>query len=634
MAKRKHKKPIPESRQAKKKVLPKRTTPLKKFWKGHLIPAAILAIVAIILYAQTYSYDYVLDDKIVIQDNQYTQKGISGIADIFKTESFQGYFGEQKDLLPGARYRPLSIASFALEVQLFGSSSMVGHIINMLLYMLTGLLLFRVLSLLFPNSKTTPWYFSIAFLAALFWVLQPVHSEVVANVKGRDEILALIGALAALYYCISYVHWKGVYKLILAPVIFFLGLMAKENAITFLAIIPVSMYFFSSAKKSDYLKVMAPLVLATVVYIFIRYQVIGYLLSSGKEFNDIMNNPFAGMNFEEKYATIFYTLLQYIKLSFIPHPLTHDYYPFHIPTMKWSSLPSLISLVLHTGLGLFAVWGLFKKNIYAYFAIFYLATLSIVSNVFVGVGTTMNERFIYMSTIASCLILAYVLNKKMYISKKNWMKYAALGIAGLIIVGYSYKAMTRIPVWQNALSLNTAAVKVSKNSARANCFMGTAIFENYHKETDRNKKQQLIEEADYYISRSIELYPNYLNGNVMKAGVAAERYKFHNDINVLLDGFKTVASRRPDTDYLHQYFEYLNGRGNYSSELINFYYDVGKNMLYDVKKNYSWSVKYLNYAYQLDPTNVAVNQALGNSYNAINNKAQAQKHFDLARTNQ
>ena len=92
---------------------------VEPFWKTNLIPALIIFILPFALYISTLGFEYVLDDKIVIVDNQYTKKGFAGIKEIFTTESFQGYFGEQKNLLEGGRYRPLSIATFAVEYEFF-----------------------------------------------------------------------------------------------------------------------------------------------------------------------------------------------------------------------------------------------------------------------------------------------------------------------------------------------------------------------------------------------------------------------------------------------------------------------------------------------------------------------------------
>ena len=216
----------------------------EKFWSKYWKEALIIAVTAIGLYVMCLNYEYVLDDQIVITKNEFTKKGFSGIIDILTTESFTGYFGEQKNLLAGARYRPLSIVSFAIEQGIFGSNRQVRHGVNILLYALLGLLLFRLLSVLFPNTKTDPkWYFTIPFLASLLFIAHPVHSEVVANIKGRDEIMTLIGALAALYAVLVHYRTKKMLWLVLSGVFMFLGLMAKENALTFLAVIPVTLYF-------------------------------------------------------------------------------------------------------------------------------------------------------------------------------------------------------------------------------------------------------------------------------------------------------------------------------------------------------------------------------------------------------
>jgi hypothetical protein len=132
----------------------------------------------------------------VITENKFTQQGIKGIGDIFKYERFRGYFGKQSGKLTGERYRPLSIVSFAIEKSLFGSNKAISHLINVLLYALTGLLLYRVLLFMFPGdkgNKARTWFFSIPFLATSFFLFHPLHVEVVANIKGRDEIFAFLG---------------------------------------------------------------------------------------------------------------------------------------------------------------------------------------------------------------------------------------------------------------------------------------------------------------------------------------------------------------------------------------------------------------------------------------------------------
>ena len=272
----------------KKAITPKKTVVVPAFsWKKELLPALLLFALGIALYAYSVNFEYVLDDQIVLTNNNYTKKGVAGIQEILTTESMSGRFGGQQDLIVGARYRPLSIVTFALEYEFFGLNPFVSHLINVLLYGLLGFLLYRVLCELFPNRAK--WYWSIPFIASLLFVVHPIHTEVVANVKGRDEIMTLLGALGALYYSIRYNDRGGFIYLLLSGIVFFLALLSKENALTFLAVVPLSLYFFKETSLKKVIATLIPLVLASVAYLVIRYQVIGYFLSpDGREITDCL----------------------------------------------------------------------------------------------------------------------------------------------------------------------------------------------------------------------------------------------------------------------------------------------------------------------------------------------------------
>src|SRR4029079_6528638 len=191
----------------------------------------------------------------------------------------------------------------------------------------------------------------------------------------------------------------------------------------------------------------------------------------------IMNDPFIGMNMSERLATILYTLGQYVRLLVFPHPLTHDYYPYHIPIMEFSKPGTLISLAIYLVLAyiFFKLWK--TKSIYAWAIGFFIATISIVSNLVFPVGTFMNERFIFISSIAFSLLCAYVFVKYGWNSEKPAVKWGSLVLLIGLLGGYAFKTYVRVPAWKDALSLNSQAVLVSPNSARANCFMATALFE-------------------------------------------------------------------------------------------------------------------------------------------------------------
>ena len=603
-------------------------TPSTPFWKRNWLPALLLFIISIGLYAYSTTFEYVLDDQIVLTNNAYTKQGVNGIKDILTKESMSGRFGGQKNLIVGARYRPLSLVTFALEYQFVGLNPFVSHLINVLLYGLLAVLLYRVLCLCFPTEEQ--WYFSIAFLTSLLFVVHPLHTEVVANVKGRDEIMTLLGALAALYYAIRYVDCSKWIYLFLSGIVFFLALLSKENALTFLAIVPLTLYFFKNASLKQMGITLLPLVIASIAYLVIRYQVIGYFLSpDGKEITDIMNNPFYGLGASEKMATVFYTLGLYLKLLFFPHPLTHDYYPYQIPIIGWGDMRAIIPLLLHIGLGVIALLGLKKKSILSYGILFYLATLSIVSNVPFTVGTFMNERFIFIPSIGFCLIIVWLL-KDQLAKWMNGQKIAStigMGILALMTLGFSWKTLDRVPDWKNRLSLNISGASASPNSARANCFLGTAIFEEeYRTETDNQKKKELIKEVAYFIDRALNIYPTYGSALTMHSGVVAEEYKYDRDLDKLLAEFYSILQRKSNVPFIGQYIEYLLGSAN-AQKIGDFCYKVGYNHFTETKKDYTNAIKYLKYGLQALPNDRRLLQGIGQTYQLMGNTNEANKYL-------
>ena len=605
---------------------------VEPFWKTNLIPALILFLFPFALYISTLEFEYVLDDKIVIVDNQYTKKGLTGIKEIFTTESFQGYFGEQKNLLEGGRYRPLSIATFAVEYEFFGLNPKVGHFINILFYALSGLLLFRVLAMMIPGLKENPWWLAIPFVATLLFIMHPIHTEAVANVKGRDEILSFLGALGALYFSLRYLKSEKTYLLALSALSFLLGLLAKESALTWIAVIPLSGYFFTKASFKKLGLITIPLIAVGIIYIAIRTNIIGYLLSTGNEVTDIMNNPFYGLNVGEKFATIFYTLGMYIKLLIFPHPLTHDYYPYQIPILDWGDWRPIISFLIHFFLLLLAIKGFKKRSIMSYSILFYFITLSIVSNIPFTVGAFMNERFVYVPSLAICLIFAYFISRKLpeyFNDKKGDINILSVGLFVLLIAGYATKTILRAEDWRNAVTLNSAAVKYSPNSARANCFMGVALFEKYKVETDPQTRDALLDEVDYYIERSLKIYPSYGSALTMYAGVVAELYKRDNDLDKLLQKFEVVLTKRTRLDFIDEYIEYLMDRAD-NDRLVQFLYKVGETMNAQGRGDYKTALHYLNYAYQISPRDPQLNLAIGRCYQNLGDQAKAQQFLNVA----
>lgn len=547
--------------------------------KTGLLPYILLFIIPFILYGTSITYEYVLDDKIVLSENTFVKQGLDGIGDIFTTESFTGYLGSQQDLVVGARYRPLSIAMFALEYEIFGLNSKVNHFLNILLYAFTGMLFFHILRNLWVD-KGNRWFMAVPFIAALLFLLHPLHTEVVANIKSRDEILTLLFSLLALHFTYKFAVNSKRINLFFGGGLFFLALLAKENAITFLAVIPLTLFVFRKLSLRKILTTSIPLILATAVFIYIRFEVVGYLLDSGKEVKGLMNNPFLGVDMADKFATIVFTLGYYLKLLLFPHPLTHDYYPYQIPIMNWADWQVLLSLFLYLVAIAFAIVTIKRRSVTAWGILVFLATLSIVSNLIFPIGTFMNERFLYMPSIAFVIVIAYWTIEKF----PAWLKSNTLlsrgvtyTILGILVIGYGFKTMERVPVWETPLSLNRAASKVSINSARANQFMAYSLYVESNTIADRNQKQLLLDEAMVFVDKALRIYPEYPEANNCKAGVAAGLYQLDGNLDSLLTAFYDVQLRLP-SPFVDTYLEYLDNRAD-RNKLNAFYRKLGTSLV-------------------------------------------------------
>ena len=488
MSKKGKARPKKSSAKAKKKVSSKK---IQGFWsdsKKHLL---ILFVFAFVLYGNTLFHDYTQDDAIVIVDNDFTKKGIAGIPKILTEDTFYGFFGEKKDLVAGGRYRPLSLVTFAFEYQFFGETPFIGHLGNIVLYGLTGILIYLIVLLLLDKSTKKSDYFNyvIGFGTALLFLAHPIHTEAVANIKGRDEIMSLLGSLAALYFVVRGHRENNNKFLILSGVMFFLGLLSKENAITFLAIIPMALYLFVNVHGSKLFKLVLPALIASVVFIGIRTSILGGI-SVGDPPMELMNNPYLKIQGgtyvpftgSEKLSTITFTLGKYLQLLVAPITLTHDYYPKHIDLMFWNNWKVLLSLLAYIGL-ISAFFLFFKKRPIISFAIlFFLASLSIVSNVVFPIGTHMSERFMYMPSVGFALAVTYLFyllgkgrREKDEIISMDQMKVPALLF--LVIIGlFTVKTIHRNLAWKDNYTLFLTDSKTSTNSAKLQNSVGGEII--------------------------------------------------------------------------------------------------------------------------------------------------------------
>ncbi len=520
------------------------------FWKSNSRAALCLLLFSAVLYALTITYDFALDDAIYITQNDFTKQGFAGLPDILTKESMVGFWGQQKDLVVGGRYRPIALATYAINHAMFGLSPGFEHFINILLYGITALLLYYLMMMFFPADQKKPWYLQLGFVISMIYVVHPLHVEVVANIAQRMALFSFLFSILTTIFAIKLVEKGGIRNLIFLVLSFLLALFSKEDAITFLAVVPLSLYFFSKAKLQDYARILGGMGLATFAFLMVRYQVIGYFLGSGEKVTELLNDPFLEANPTEKFATIFYTLGLYLKLMIFPHPLTHDYYPKQIPIIGFSDWRAIVSLVLYGILGLIALIGIAKKHVVAYGIAFFVITLSVVSNLLFPVGSFMNERFVYMPSLGFAIILGYFLVR--WLPSKipalaNNRKTLSI-LVGLIVFAYSARTLARVPAWKDNFTLFTTDVKTSTNSSKCNTSAGGSLLKAASKTRDKKKKASMQQDAIKYLKRGLDIYPDNKDSWLLLGNAY---YDINKDYTKTFDAYMHLLEVNPDHTKVH-----------------------------------------------------------------------------------
>ncbi|MGE0636396.1 MAG: tetratricopeptide repeat protein [Bacteroidia bacterium] len=168
-----------------------------------------------------------MDDELVTISHRLTSKGISAIPKIFTSYYYEDEMGYKYE------YRPVTLTTFAIEHQFFGEKPFVSHLINLLLYFICCCLFIVVLKQLFVGFNEI-----FILLTILIFIVHPLHTEAIASIKNRDEILALIFALLALYQSILFSIKGEIWRILLSVFFLILGLLSKSSSASFLVIIP------------------------------------------------------------------------------------------------------------------------------------------------------------------------------------------------------------------------------------------------------------------------------------------------------------------------------------------------------------------------------------------------------------
>jgi Tfp pilus assembly protein PilF len=431
------------------------------------VPAAwiaIVAAVAIALYANTLGGGFVYDDL-----NAVTQNAIVAEGDVRAILTTPSWWGQGR----GQLWRPLTTLTFAVEHAAYGFAPLGYHLANVVLHAAASALVLVVLA----AAGVAP---RVAFAAALLFAAHPVHTEVVANVVGRAELLAAIGFLLAWRAWIAADARGGAWRLA-AITLYVLAMLGKENAIA----LPAVLVYADLLRRGDEpprallrrrLPAYAGLLAAAAGFVATRRLVLGALTPKV----DLLDNPLAVLPALPRLLTAVDVLGLYALRLVAPLRLSADYSYDQIPAVHTPLAPGFLAglavVVLVIGL---AWWAWRRLPALALGLGVLVLTFALVSNLFVTIGTIMGERLLYLPSIGFCLALAAGLDRFAGPRATPEARWPAAFVAplALIVALYGARTVTRNVVWRDPLGFATALVADAPRSARSHSELASALAE-------------------------------------------------------------------------------------------------------------------------------------------------------------
>lgn len=611
----------------------------------HWLWALAIAAFGFLLYVNTLGHEYVLDDFSVIKENFITKRGFEGIPDLWKYHSRHGYWNS-----PGELYRPIPMTMFAIEWELAPDKPSLSHFVNILLYALSGALLFVTLARWMQGYSLL-----LPLLTALFFVAHPVHVEVVANIKSRDEIVMFGFATLSLLLLWKYLNTHKLWLFVASLVSYTLSLFSKENAVTFVAIVPLMLYFFTKSDLKKIALTTLPYLLPAILFVLVRKAVIGSLTNPGETYS--LDNILVAAKGGAYYANAFLLLGKYLWTLLLPYPLCSDYGFNQLPLTTWADWRVLLSLLVWLGMGGFAVFALRKRSLWAFAILFFFVNFSIFTNLIVTIGTSYGERLLYAASPGFALALALLLMKIFKVDLAAPKTAGAggllsqngvlLAVAGVVLLAYSVLTFSRNAAWKDSYTLYETDIETSPNSAKLNFHYGLEIVQRGLKSTTPQEQKALYERAKQRFEHAIEIFPGYHDaysqlGLIYYREEAAKPNLQDRNYTKALENYELALKYKANFPLVYSnmgiiYFEsgqldkakeVYEKAVQYDPRMIDALRNLGA--VNAMQKNFPEAIKWFKQGLDYDPENPTLNFYLGSAYRDSGQPEQGQPFLEKA----
>jgi len=565
-------------------------------------PAVLIAIAAILLsvtsavYWQVRNYEFInLDDPKYITENGRVQSGLSW-------ENVKWAFTTRH----ASNWHPLTWLSHILDCQTFGLNSGWHHLVNLLFHLLNTLLLLLVL------YRMTRAVWPSAFVAALF-ALHPLHTESVAWVAERKDVLGMFFLLLTLWGYSRYVERPCFIRYVTLMVFLAMGLMAKPMLVTVPFVLLLLDYWplrrfgnnilikpagTTQAKRSTFLYLLlekAPLFVLAVICGVITLQAQQEITVS-----------LQSLDLHSRIANSLVSYVAYLRMMIWPTRLA-VFYAHTRAVPMWQEAAAAALLAAAT---VFAV--LCRRN-YRYIPVgwlWYLGTLVPVIGL-VQVGTQRYaDRYTYIPLAGIFIIIAWGVPD--ILKGIHYRKLILAVSATTVLLVLAACSWLQAGYWRNNITLYEHALEVTENNHLAHNNLGVAL-----------KQQGKINEAIIHWRLALDIFPAY--GDAI-ANLAPE----------------LVERRRPDeaikycTEFLQKgrdHCEVRNNLGNayrakgeldeaikhYQGALVlkpdawQVHYNLG--LVLAEKQQFAEAVKHFQEALRAAPNNAVIIKALSDAEN-------------------
>ncbi len=421
------------------------------------------ALLAAVCYLNTLHHQFVFDDIEIIVHNPLVTGG-GDLAGIFASHYW-------RHLAPaGNLYRPLTITTYALNHRLGGLDPAGYHLVNILLHALCSALVVA-LALRFGLPRGG------ALAAGLLFAAHPIHTEAVAGVVGRADLLAAAFVMSAWLVHLSRER-ASLARTATIVASFAAGLLSKENAIVLPALMLAGDLWRVRRGETSWRSV-APAHIACASAAILWLGLRAVLLSAGPT-GPPHEGLFAHVPASHRIYTALTVMGRYLALLVTPIHLSADYSFDQIPLV--TSPAHAMTVVMAGALVLLAAGGVLglafarAPRLDGLLAIVFLASIAPVSNLIVPIGTIMAERLLYLPSVAFCLALPALWRE---IGRPSPRVFGAgrLGAALVVVLTGLYVSRTihRNADWKDQLTLFSVTTMTSPRSAKAHYNLGVAL---------------------------------------------------------------------------------------------------------------------------------------------------------------